>query len=103
MIQHGCGRITIIRESGYLGDITTERHALKVNGKLQRDSSWLGGLRQSLTAARFVGSELRVEVHTPGDLAVTIVYSLNSDTDLLEEARTRSDRKSVPLVASRQK
>jgi hypothetical protein len=103
MIQHGCERITIIRQSGYLGHITTERHVLKIDGKAQKDSPWLGGLRQAMTAAKFVGSELQVEIQTPGDLTETMVYSLNSDTNLLEGASTQSDRKSVPLVATRQK
>ena len=56
-----------------------------------------------MTAAKFVGSELQVEIQTPGDLTETMVYSLNSDTNLLEGASTQSDRKSVPLVATRQK
>src|SRR5438093_1644537 len=40
--QEGCARATIVRQSGYLGTVTSEKHALKLDGTPQEDSPWLG-------------------------------------------------------------
>jgi hypothetical protein len=103
IVQQGCERITIIRENSYLGDVTTERHILTIDGKAQPDSAWFGGLKQSKTSAKFVGSKLQLEVQTPGDLTVTMVYSLSSANNLVEEERKQGHSKGASMVAIRQR
>ena len=100
--QHECDRINIVRKSGYLGTITSETHILKLDGKDQKDSPWLGSKEQYTTSATFVGSELRVRARTTSGSTFTMSYSLTPARDLLEEARL-ADRRGVPLVAKRQK
>lgn len=99
--QHECDRINIVRKSGYLGKITSETHILKLDGKDQKDLSWLGGREQYMTSAKFVGSELQIKARTAGGSTLTMIYSLTPGGDLLEEAVT--DRRGVPVVAKRQK
>src|SRR5438046_2117561 len=36
--QERCDRVTIRRENNYLGTITSEKHVLKLDGKVQEDS-----------------------------------------------------------------
>lgn len=104
--QRKCDRITITRKSGYLGTITSETHLFTLDGKVQPDTPWFGGSpRQYTTSAKFVGSELVVEAKGAGDLPLTVIYSLNSDRDLQEEALIdrRGDSRGSPSVAKRQK
>jgi hypothetical protein len=91
--QHECDRITIVRKSGYLGKITSETHILKLDGKDQKDSPWLGGREQLRTSAKFVGSKLEVKARTSSGSTLALIYSLTSSGDLLEGE----------LVAKRQK
>ena len=99
--QHECDRISIVRKSNYLGTITSEKHLLKLDGKDQKDSPWLGSTEQYRTSAKFVGSELQVKARTVGGSTLTMIYSLTPVRDLLEEAFT--DHRGVPVVAKRQK
>lgn len=64
--QYKCGRIEIVRDSGYDGEVTPEKHVLKLDGKDQADTPWLGAGGLPSTSARFVGSELLVEVRIAG-------------------------------------
>src|SRR6266850_2747405 len=51
--QEGCARATIVRESGYLGTITPEKHVLKLDGTAREDSPWLGSTDRYKTSAKF--------------------------------------------------
>jgi hypothetical protein len=84
--QHKCDRIIIVRESGYLGTITSEKHILKLDGREQADTPWLGAARPYRTSARFMGSDLLVEAMPEGDSPLTIIYSLTAGRDLQEDA-----------------
>lgn len=95
--QHECDEITIVRKSTYLGTTTSEKHVLKLDGKLQEDSPWLGGTEPYKTRAKFVGSKLQVKAQTVNGTTLTMIYSLNSERDLLE-----GDGQSSPIAAKRQ-
>ncbi len=99
--QHECDRINIVRKSNYLGRITSEKHMLKLDGKDQQDSPWLGGTEQYTTSAKFVGSELRVKARTTNRSTLTMIYSLTPARDLLEA--TVTDHQRVPVLAKREK
>ena len=58
--QRGCGTITIARKTGYLGTVTSERHDLRLDGVLQRDTGWFGGSDKQVTSARFVPGGLEI-------------------------------------------
>lgn len=103
--QYNCDRIIIVRENNYLGTVTSEKHALALDGKEHADAPWLGARKPGKTSARFVGSELRIEIKIPGDAALTMLYSLTPGRDLQEQAfndRRRDDRGS-PSIATRQR
>src|SRR5262245_21513646 len=51
--QEQCDRVTIHRESGYLGTITSEKHVLKLDGTVQDNSPWFGGTEHYETSAKF--------------------------------------------------
>lgn len=99
--QHECDRINIVRKNNYLGIMTSETHTLKLDGKDQNDSPWLGSTGQYRTSAKFVGSELQVKARTTAGSTLTMIYSLTPTRDLLEEALI--NRRGVPVVAKRQK
>jgi hypothetical protein len=99
--QHDCDRIDIVRKSNYLRTIASEKHTLKLDGKDQKDSPWMGSSEQYRTSAKFVGSELQVKAISRNDSTITMIYSLNPARDLLEEALT--DGRGVPVLAKRQK
>ncbi len=99
--QHECDRISIVRKNNYLGTITSEAHILKLDGKDQKDSPWLGSSEQYRTSAKFIGSELQVKARTTSGSILTVIYSLTPARDLMEEALT--DPRGVPVVAKRQK
>jgi hypothetical protein len=96
--QHECDRINILEKTNYLGTITTETHTLKLNGKEQKDSGWMGGTEDYRTSAKFVGSSLKITAKTVSGSTLTITYSLTRARDLLEEAGTNGR-----VVAKRQK
>lgn len=99
--QHDCDRIEIVRNNNYLGTVSSERHTLKLDGKDQKDSPWLGSPEQYRISAKFVGSELHVKARTTTGSALTMIYSLNSAGDLLEDGLTA--RRVVPIGTKRQK
>lgn len=99
--QHGCNHIEIVRRISYLGATTTETHALKLDGREQKDSPWLRGREQYRTSAKFVGSQLQIRATTTGGASLTMIYSLTPSRDLLEEARTGG--RGVPVLAVREK
>jgi hypothetical protein len=98
--QQGCERATIVRESGYLGTITTEKHALKLDGTVQDDSPWWGSQDQYKSSAVFNGSALQIEAKTATS-TLTMIYSLTPEGDLLEDALSNGRRSGGPLVAKR--
>ena len=98
--QHECDRINIVRKSNYFGRITSEKHMLKLDGKDQQDSPWLGGadstrLRRSLLARNY-GKSKNHKSSDPHNL-----YSLTPARDLLEA--TVTDHQRVPVLAKREK
>ena len=97
--QQECDRITIVRRNNYLGTITSERHVLKLDGKDQKDSPWLGGSEQYRTSAKFVGSELQVTTRLTRGSTFTMIYALTAAGDLLEESA--NDRRGVPAKRQR--
>jgi len=99
--QEGCDRVTIVRESGYLGTITTERHVLKLDGAVQDDSPWLGSGEQYQSSVKFNESALQIEAKTTND-TLTMTYSLTQEGDLLEDALTNGRRAGGPVVAKRE-
>ena len=100
--QNDCNRIAIVRNTGYLGTTTSEKHVLRLDGKEQADTAWFGGLKRHRTAAGFVGHELLVNTKAVGDIAITIIYSLNSDRDL-QEAVDAGRGRGLPVVATRKR
>jgi hypothetical protein len=96
--QHECDRIHIVEKSNYLGTISTETHTLKLDGKEQKDSGWMGGTEEYRTSAKFVGSSLQIEAKTLSGSTLRIIYSLTRARDLLEDAGTNGR-----VVAKRQK
>ncbi len=99
--QSGCDRITMIRKSGYLGAVTSEQHALKLNGKVQDDGPWFGDKDQYETSARVVGATIQVDAKAAGGTTLTMIYSLTPDRDLMEQS-TIDGRREDPVVAKRQ-
>jgi hypothetical protein len=99
--QQRCNRVDIVIKSKYLGIITSETHALKLDGKDQKDSPWFGSVEQYRTSAKFVGSELLVTARTTDGSILTLSYTLTPARDLLEkDLRNPGD---VQVVAKRQK
>jgi len=103
--QKGCTRITIVRENWYLGTVTSETHALVVNGVSQQDNPWLGLLGRTVTSARFAGAELRVMATAEGDSPLTMIYSLTRDRDLLESSGSgfEGERRGLASIAKRER
>jgi len=100
--QERCDRINIVRNSGYLGTITSEVHMLKLDGKVQEDSPWMGSADQYKTSAKFDGSVLQLQARTPRGTTLTMIYSLTPDRDLLEDVLIDGRRHGGPLAAKRQ-
>ena len=100
--QEQCDRVTIRRESGYLGTITSEKHVLKLDGTVQKDSPWLGSTEQYKTSAKFNDSALQIEARAPAGSTLTMIYSRTPEGDLLEEALING-RCGGSIVAKRQK
>ena len=84
--QERCDRVTIRRESGYLGTITSEKHVLKLDGTVQEDSPWFGSTNQYKTSAKFNNSALQIEARAPTGSTLSMIYSRTPEGDLLEEA-----------------
>ena len=84
--QERCDRVTIRRETGYLGTITSEKHVLKLDGIVQKDSPWLGSTEQYKTSAKFNDSALQIEARAPTGSTLAMIYSRTPEGDLLEEA-----------------
>jgi len=102
ILQERCDRVTIRRDSGYLGKITSEEHVLKLDGTVQDDASWLGSTDRYQTSAKFNDSTLQFEARTTTGSTLTMIYSLNSEGDLREEALING-RSGGSIVAKRQK
>jgi hypothetical protein len=100
--QEQCDRVTIRRESGYLGTITSEKHVLKLDGTVQKDSPWLGSTEQYKTSAKFNDSALQIEARAPTGSTLAMIYSQTPEGDLLEEALING-RSGGSIVAKRQK
>jgi hypothetical protein len=99
--QEGCDRATIVRESGYLGTITAEKHVLRLDGTVQDDSPWLGSHDQYKSSAKFNESSLQIEAKTTNS-TLTMIYALTPEGDLLEDALIDGRRTGGPVVAKRQ-
>jgi hypothetical protein len=100
--QERCDRVAIRRETGYLGTITSEKHVLKLDGTVQKDSPWLGSTDQYKTAAKFNDSALQIEARSNTGSTLRMIYSRTPEGDLLEEALING-RAGGTLVAKRQK
>jgi len=101
--QQRCERISIVRRTGYLGKITSETHALTLDGKAHKDSMWLGGSDECCdTSAAFVGTTLTIEARAIRGFTLTMTYALTPERDILEEA-ILNGRGQGPLLAKRQK
>ena len=102
ILQQRCDRVTIRRDSGYLGKITSEEHVLKLDGTIQKDSPWLGSADQYETSAKFNRSTLQIEARATTGSTLTMIYSLTSAGDLREEALVNG-KSGGSVVAKRQK
>ncbi|HYR43127.1 MAG TPA: carboxypeptidase-like regulatory domain-containing protein, partial [Terriglobia bacterium] len=100
--QERCDRINIVRNSGYPGTITSEAHVLKLDGKVQEDSPWMGSTDRYKTSAKFDGSVLQLQARTPRGTTLTMIYSLTPDRHLLEDVLIDGRRHGGPLAARRQ-
>jgi hypothetical protein len=103
--QQGCNRVTIARDSWYLGKLRSEKHVLQLDGIVRDDSAWLGSAGRHKTSAKFDGATLRVEVRVDGNM-LTLIYSLTPERDLIEDSLLNGRRTglpAVPLVGKRQK
>ena len=101
--QERCDRVTIRRESGYLGTITSEKHVLKLDGTVQEDSPWFGSTNQYKTSAKFNNSALQIEARTTTGSTLTMIYSLTPEGDLLIDDILNGRRAGGPVVAKRQR
>jgi hypothetical protein len=86
IVQERCDRVTIRRETGYLGTNTSEKHVLNLDGTVQKDSPWLGSTDQYKTSSRFNDAALQIEARAPTGSTLTMIYSRTPEGDLLEEA-----------------
>jgi glutamine amidotransferase-like uncharacterized protein len=100
--QERCDRVTIRRDTGYLGKITSEEHVLKLDGKVHEDSPWLGSTDQYKTSAKFNRSALQIETTSSKGSTLTMIYSLTSEGDLREEALING-KSGGSIVAKREK
>jgi hypothetical protein len=97
--QRGCTRIGIVRTYGYLGEKTTDKHTLRLNGNEQKDAKWFGeGDREYRTSARFIGSQLQIRVRLLDGKIFHVLFWLNPEQDLLESVNGES-----PSLALREK
>jgi len=101
--QTHCDRVTIRRESGYLGTITSEKHVLKLDGTVQPDSRWFGSSDQYKSSAKFVKRTLQIEATAKPGSTLKIIYSLTPHGDLVEDSLLNGKRSGGPIVAKRQK
>jgi hypothetical protein len=99
--QQGCERIRIVRASGYLGEVTTETHAFKIDGQPQKDSGWFGSRETLQTSAHFQGKQLKLQGQYPAGEKLVMVYSLTFKKDLSEAYEVAGE--STALVAKREK
>lgn len=99
--QHECDRITIVITNNYLGDLSTETHTLKLDGKEQKDSPWYGGPEQYRTSAKFINSKLQIKARIINGPTSTTTYSLTKARNLSIDSRTGSP--DAPSIAKRQK
>src|SRR5262245_58113709 len=52
--QKSCEEIRIDRTNNYLGKVSREQHSLKIDGKFQTDTPWLGSSQPNQTSAKFI-------------------------------------------------
>ena len=102
--QDQCKTITITRDTGYLGKVTSEVHTYRVDGTTQPDSGWYGGDEKYQGTARFTPTSLRIELRANDGSTRTMLFSLTPRRDLIEDALTNGERLGGgPTVATRQK
>jgi hypothetical protein len=100
--QERCDRLTIRRETGYLGTITGEKHVLILDGLFQDDPPWFGGTERYKTLAQFNDSTLHIQARSSRGNTLRMIYSLNLKGDLLEDVLVNG-RGAGPIVAKRQR
>jgi len=103
--QDGCSRITIIRNTGYLGKITQEKHSFRLDGSSQPDSEWFGDGREKYQARpRFTPTSLRIDLTAQNGTMYTMILSLTPNGDLIEDFLAEGKRiGGGPTIAKRQK
>jgi len=99
--QKRCDRASIRREIGYLGTITGEKHSLKLDGNIQEDPPWFGEAERYKTSAMFNESALHIEARSNSGSTLTMIYSLTTEGDLLEEVLLNGRGDGGPIVAKR--
>src|SRR5678816_2880885 len=101
--QTACEQIRIDRTTNSRGTTTREQHTLKLDGKFQNDSGWLGNSDKTQTAARFVSAALEITVRPPSatndtDFSLKFLYVLRSNGDLDIRDFDRKNNAYVPTV-----
>lgn len=107
IVQTRCEQIRIDRITNYLGKITTEQHTLKLDGKFQNDTGWLGSPGRYQTSAKFTSAALEIIVRSPGgndsDFSSKFLYVLRSSGDLdIRRFDRQTDAYLPDLIAVRQ-
>ena len=106
--QKGCEEIRIDRTANYPGKATTEQHNLKIDGKFQGDTPWLGGSERVQTSAKFISAALEIvvrplSVRTDNEFSARFLYVLRSSGDLdIREFDRKSDSYVPAVMALRQ-
>jgi hypothetical protein len=106
--QKGCEEIRIDRTANYHGKTTTEQHNLKIDGKFQGDTPWLGGSDRVQTSAKFISAALEIVVRplsarTDTEFSARFLYVLRSSGDLdIREFDRKSDSYVPAVMAVRQ-
>ena len=106
--QVGCEQIRIDRTANYLGKTTREQHNLKIDGKFQNDSPWLGSSDGNQTSAKFSSAALEIIVRplsarTDAEFSAKFLYVLRSNGDLdIREFDRKSDSYIPAVMAVRE-
>ena len=100
--QERCDRVTIRRETSYLGRITGEKHMLNLDGLFQEDQPWFGGTGGYKTLTMFNGSALHIQARSNRGSTARMIYSLTPEGHLLEDVLLNG-RGAGPIVAKRQR
>jgi len=106
--QTGCEEIRIDRTANHLGKITTEQHNLRIDGKFQSDTPWLGSSDRIQTSAKFISAALEIIVRplsakTDSEISAKFLYVARSSGDLdIREFDRQSDAYVPSVMAVRQ-